>query len=373
MASRGHRVRARAGNFRANPSLSGGVAGLSACEEVPVRARLAPWHGRPMADAQVRDSPDFLARLRRGDRAAFEDLVIAHQHRVYGLALRMLGNAAEAQEVAQEAFFRAHGGWGSSAATPGCRPGSMPSPPGSASAASRRASVASAGGAGRLGAASPTPAPHPTGWSRKGSWTRRFTGRSPSCRRNGDLGRALAGRGGVGLRGDRGGARAAGRHGALTPPPRASRPQGEAGAVPAMTCQEARESFSALVDDALPHDEHTGARGAPPRVRRVPEGAGAIPGDGRAPRPARGRPGARRLRGSGGVAGLSGAMAPAPPGLALPAPAPEGPPRGGGDRAREPVGRVRAPADARGRAGRVPRPGPPRGDRRPPPPLSSPP
>ncbi len=31
-----------------------------------------------------------------------------HQHRVFGVALRMLGNAAEAEEIAQEVFLRAH-------------------------------------------------------------------------------------------------------------------------------------------------------------------------------------------------------------------------------------------------------------------------
>jgi RNA polymerase sigma-70 factor (ECF subfamily) len=55
------------------------------------------------------DDPDFVARLRRGDREAFEALVRAHQHRLFGVALRMLGNAAEAEDVAQEAFLRAHG------------------------------------------------------------------------------------------------------------------------------------------------------------------------------------------------------------------------------------------------------------------------
>jgi RNA polymerase sigma-70 factor (ECF subfamily) len=56
------------------------------------------------------ESPDLLGRLRRGEPGAFEDLVIAHQHRVYGLALRMLGRPAEAEDVAQEVFFRAHRG-----------------------------------------------------------------------------------------------------------------------------------------------------------------------------------------------------------------------------------------------------------------------
>lgn len=34
--------------------------------------------------------------------------MIAHQHRVYGVALRMLGDPAEAEDAAQEAFVRAH-------------------------------------------------------------------------------------------------------------------------------------------------------------------------------------------------------------------------------------------------------------------------
>jgi RNA polymerase sigma-70 factor (ECF subfamily) len=63
-----------------------------------------------VAEAAAGDSAEFLSRLRAGDREAFEELVRTHQHRVYGLALRMLGNATEAQDVAQEAFLRAHRG-----------------------------------------------------------------------------------------------------------------------------------------------------------------------------------------------------------------------------------------------------------------------
>ena len=47
-------------------------------------------------------------RLRRGDPRAFEELVIAYQHRVFGVALRMLGNRAEAEDLAQEVFVRVH-------------------------------------------------------------------------------------------------------------------------------------------------------------------------------------------------------------------------------------------------------------------------
>ncbi|HEV8306739.1 MAG TPA: sigma-70 family RNA polymerase sigma factor [Methylomirabilota bacterium] len=49
-----------------------------------------------------------MARLRAGEARAFEELVTAYQHRVFGVAVRMLGNGAEAEEVAQEVFLRVH-------------------------------------------------------------------------------------------------------------------------------------------------------------------------------------------------------------------------------------------------------------------------
>jgi len=59
--------------------------------------------GRPGGD------PHLVDRLRRGDPRAFEELVIAYQHRVFGVALRMLRNRSEAEEIAQEVFLRVHG------------------------------------------------------------------------------------------------------------------------------------------------------------------------------------------------------------------------------------------------------------------------
>ncbi|MBI3457207.1 MAG: sigma-70 family RNA polymerase sigma factor [Candidatus Rokubacteria bacterium] len=50
----------------------------------------------------------FVERLRAGDARAFEELVRTYQHRVFGVAARMLGNASEAEEVAQEVFLRVH-------------------------------------------------------------------------------------------------------------------------------------------------------------------------------------------------------------------------------------------------------------------------
>lgn len=61
-----------------------------------------------MREGDAADVPAFLERLRAGDTRAFEEFVTTHQHRVFGVALRMLGSAAEAEEIAQEAFLRAH-------------------------------------------------------------------------------------------------------------------------------------------------------------------------------------------------------------------------------------------------------------------------
>src|SRR5213595_1288779 len=54
------------------------------------------------------DPPGLLPRLRAGEPRAFEELVTAYQHRVFGVALRMLGSRAEAEEIAQEVFLRAY-------------------------------------------------------------------------------------------------------------------------------------------------------------------------------------------------------------------------------------------------------------------------
>ena len=50
----------------------------------------------------------FVDRLRAGDPRAFEELVRTYQHRVYGVAARMLGSSAEGEEVAQEVFLRVY-------------------------------------------------------------------------------------------------------------------------------------------------------------------------------------------------------------------------------------------------------------------------
>ncbi len=54
----------------------------------------------------------LMERIRSGDYAAFEALVEAHQARVLGTAARMLGDATEAEDIAQQVFIRV---WNSAA------------------------------------------------------------------------------------------------------------------------------------------------------------------------------------------------------------------------------------------------------------------
>jgi RNA polymerase sigma-70 factor (ECF subfamily) len=58
------------------------------------------------AAAEAAEEAEWIERARRGDAAAFRRLVERHKDRAYGLALRILGSAADAEEVAQDAFVR---------------------------------------------------------------------------------------------------------------------------------------------------------------------------------------------------------------------------------------------------------------------------
>ena len=55
------------------------------------------------------DSPrdaELISRAQKGEESAFEALFHAYKKRIYLLCLRMIGNAAEAEELTQEAFLQ---------------------------------------------------------------------------------------------------------------------------------------------------------------------------------------------------------------------------------------------------------------------------
>lgn len=61
----------------------------------------------PQAPQGAPPDEALVDRAKAGDFAAFEQLVSAHQERVYRLALRMMGTESDAQEVVQDALLSA--------------------------------------------------------------------------------------------------------------------------------------------------------------------------------------------------------------------------------------------------------------------------
>ena len=59
------------------------------------------------ADIVFDEDADLLDRLATGDEAAFRMLVERHIDRAYAIALRIVGNAADAEDVVQDAVVRA--------------------------------------------------------------------------------------------------------------------------------------------------------------------------------------------------------------------------------------------------------------------------
>jgi len=80
---------------------------MSASDSVIVEERLYVGFDAGASDRPAAD-PAFLARLKTGDRLAFEQLVVDYQGLVFGLAYRLLGDAEEARDISQETFLRAY-------------------------------------------------------------------------------------------------------------------------------------------------------------------------------------------------------------------------------------------------------------------------
>jgi len=74
------------------------------------RERSKPSPGTESVAALLRSDPDheLVAKCRAGNRQAFNLLVLRHKDRLYTLAVRLLGDRGEAEDITQEAFLRAY-------------------------------------------------------------------------------------------------------------------------------------------------------------------------------------------------------------------------------------------------------------------------
>jgi RNA polymerase sigma-70 factor (ECF subfamily) len=70
-------------------------------EQAAPGAVMEPCEERPRAETQ------FIERLKRGEAAAFEQLVSERSGEIYGLLFRLTENSEEARDLTQETFLRA--------------------------------------------------------------------------------------------------------------------------------------------------------------------------------------------------------------------------------------------------------------------------
>jgi RNA polymerase sigma-70 factor (ECF subfamily) len=64
--------------------------------------------GHPLANAERADEAQMVHRALQGDQAAWETLLAGHYQPVFRLAYLLVGDAAEAEDIAQETFIRAY-------------------------------------------------------------------------------------------------------------------------------------------------------------------------------------------------------------------------------------------------------------------------
>lgn len=65
------------------------------------------WHAASISMPDAREA-ELIERAKKGDGAAFGQLVRQHQRRIYACAVQMLGDRGEAEDAVQETFLRAY-------------------------------------------------------------------------------------------------------------------------------------------------------------------------------------------------------------------------------------------------------------------------
>src|SRR5574344_1395346 len=86
--------------FAQHPSLSWQINRLAGAN--PLR------NGRGVFMLAQEDDQQLVERVQRGDKRAFDLLVLKYQHKILGLVVRFVHDSHEAQDVAQEAFIKAY-------------------------------------------------------------------------------------------------------------------------------------------------------------------------------------------------------------------------------------------------------------------------
>ena len=69
--------------------------------------QVAPAAPADLCELRARAETEFIERLKRGEAAAFEELVAERSGEIYGLLFRMTENSEEARDLTQETFLRA--------------------------------------------------------------------------------------------------------------------------------------------------------------------------------------------------------------------------------------------------------------------------
>jgi RNA polymerase sigma-70 factor (ECF subfamily) len=64
--------------------------------------------GRGAVVSSQHSDQQLVERVQRGDKRAFDLLVLKYQHKIFGLVSRYLRDSSEIQDVAQEAFIKAY-------------------------------------------------------------------------------------------------------------------------------------------------------------------------------------------------------------------------------------------------------------------------
>src|SRR5690606_16862876 len=66
----------------------------------------SPAKGKPMSERDV--DAELVARVQRGDKRAFDLLVLKYQRKIMRLLSRMVRDPSEVEDVAQESFIKAY-------------------------------------------------------------------------------------------------------------------------------------------------------------------------------------------------------------------------------------------------------------------------